>query len=102
MIDRELHSDLAVPPGEFLEGVIGELGMTKDELARRIGQPATALSSILRGTMAITPDMAMQLEKAVGVPANIWLGLESEYRLALARESEDGRLDVEADGSISL
>lgn len=81
MTDRDLHSDLAVPPGEFLEEVVSELGMVEDELARRIGQPAMALSSIFRGTTAI------QLEKVVGVPANIWLGLESEYRLALAQKA---------------
>ena len=95
MTDRDLHSDLAVPPGEFLEEVVSELGMVEDELARRIGQPAMALSSIFRGTTAITPDTAIQLEKVVGVPANIWLGLESEYRLALAQKAveehpEDG------------
>jgi len=90
MIDsKDLHSDLAAPPGEFLEEVVSELGLTEDELARRIGQPTAALSSIYRGTTAITPDMAMQLQEAVGVPANVWLGLESEYRLALAQEAAE-------------
>jgi len=94
-IKQELHSDLAVPPGEYLEEVIGELGMTKDELARRMGRPASKLSAIFNGTKAITPDTAMQLEKVVGVPANIWLGLESEYRLTLARKSEEEQLTEE-------
>ena len=34
----------------------------------------------------------MQLEKVVGVPANIWLGLESEYRLALAHQAEEKQI----------
>lgn len=87
-IKQELHSDLAVPPGEYLKEVLDELGMTKDELARRMGRPATKLSAIFKGAKAITPETAMQLEKVVGVPAHIWLGLESEYRLALARQQE--------------
>lgn len=95
--ERELHSDLAVPPGEYLEEVIAELGMTKDELARRMGRPATKLSSIFKGAKAITPDTAMQLEKVVGVPANIWLGLESEYRLALAHREEKEQLAAETE-----
>jgi len=82
------YSDLPVPPGEYLEEVIGELGMTKDELARRMDRPAPKLSSIFKGEKAITPDTALQLEKVVGVPAHIWTGLESEYRLALARRQE--------------
>jgi HTH-type transcriptional regulator/antitoxin HigA len=40
----------------------------------------------------MTPNTATRLEKTVGVPANIWLGLESEYRLALDRELEEALL----------
>ena len=93
--EQGLHSDLAVPPGEYLEEVISELGMTKSELARRMGRPASKLSAVFKGTKAITPDTAMRLEKVVGVPANIWLGLEAEYRLALARKAENDRLTRE-------
>jgi HTH-type transcriptional regulator/antitoxin HigA len=86
MTNKEIHSTLAIPPGEYLEEVIGELGMTKDELAQRMGRPATKLSPIFKGEKAITPETALQLEKVVGVPAHIWTGLEAEYRLTLARQ----------------
>ncbi|MEN8245917.1 MAG: HigA family addiction module antitoxin [Thermodesulfobacteriota bacterium] len=85
MIDQNIHSDLAIPPGEYLEEVLDELGMTKDELAKRLDRPAPKLSAIFQGRKAITPDTALRLEKVVGVPAHIWTGLESDYRLALAR-----------------
>jgi HTH-type transcriptional regulator/antitoxin HigA len=88
MTDMAIHSDLPIPPGEYLEEVLADLGMTKDELARRMDRPATKLSPIFRGRKAITPDTALQLEKVVGVPAHIWTGLEAEYRLALARQQE--------------
>ncbi len=88
MIREETHSDLAIPPGEYLEEVIIELGMTKNELARRMNRPAPKLSAIFTGDKAITPDTALQLEKVVGVPAHIWTGLEAEYRLTLARNQE--------------
>ncbi|UCE18312.1 MAG: HigA family addiction module antidote protein [Gemmatimonadota bacterium] len=88
MIKKDIHSDVAIPPGEYLEEVISELGMTKDELARRMNRPAPKLSAIFTGNKAITPDTALQLEKVVGVPAHIWTGLEAEYRLALARQQE--------------
>ncbi len=83
-----LHSDLPIPPGEYLEEVIEELGMTKDELARRMNRPAPKLSAIFKGEKSITPDTALQLEKVVGVPAHIWAGIEAEYRLTLARQQE--------------
>ncbi|MBI4720689.1 MAG: HigA family addiction module antidote protein, partial [Chitinivibrionia bacterium] len=88
--EMAIHSDLAIPPGEYLEEVIDELGMTKDELATRMARPASKLSPIFKGDKAITPDTALQLEKVVGVPAHIWLGLESEYRLTLARQQAAG------------
>ena len=87
--DTAIHSDLPIPPGEYLEEILDELGMTKDELARRMDRPATKLSSIFKGRKAITADTALQLEKVVGVPAHIWTGLEAEYRLALARQQEE-------------
>lgn len=83
-----IHSDLAVPPGEYLEEVLDARGMTKDEVARRMSRPASKLSPIFSGAKAITPDTALQLEMVVGVPAHIWLGLESEYRLTLARQQD--------------
>lgn len=86
--ESSIHSDLAIPPGEYLEEVLSELGMTKGELARRMSRPASKLSPIFSGAKAITPDTALQLEMVVGVPAHIWLGLESEYRLTLARQQE--------------
>jgi len=94
-IERELHSDLPVPPGEYLEEVLEELGMSKAELARRMGRPATKMSAVFKGDKAITPETAMQLEKVLGVPANIWLGMESEYRLALARQAEKEQIAEE-------
>jgi HTH-type transcriptional regulator/antitoxin HigA len=86
--DGVAHSDLAVPPGTYLEEVLEELGMSKDELARRMGRPASKLSHIFSGSKAITPETALQLENVVGVPVHIWTGLEAEYRLTLAKNEE--------------
>ena len=98
---NDIHSDLAIPPGEYLEEVLDELGMTKDELARRMGRPPTKLSPIFKGRKAITPETAIQLEQVVGVPAHIWLGLETEYRLTLARlQNGIGGEDLEAEGEL--
>ena len=87
--NQEIYSDLPIPPGEYLEEVIEEMGMSKDELAKRMNRPAPKLSAIFKGDKAITPDTALQLEKVVGVPAHVWTGLEAEYRLALARSHQD-------------
>jgi HTH-type transcriptional regulator/antitoxin HigA len=85
---EETHSDLAIPPGEYLAEVLEEIGMSQADLARRMGRPAQAINEIIRGNKSLTPETALQLEHVVDVPAHIWLGLEAEYRLALARQVE--------------
>lgn len=92
------HSDLAIPPGEFLEEILDDLGMSKTELAQRMERPASKLSAIFQGEKAITPDTALCLETVVGVPAHIWTGLEAEYQLTLERQKQverEGKLKAE-------
>ena len=90
MTEKAIVSDLPVPPGEYIEEVLLELGMSKEELARRMDRSSVKLSAILKGKEAITPETALQLEKILGVAAHIWNGLESEYRLTLARTIDTG------------
>ena len=85
---KRIYSDLAVPPGEYLAEVLEAKGLTQAELARRIGRPTQALNEIIKGDKALTPATALQLERALDVPAHIWIGLESRYRLVKAKEEE--------------
>lgn len=86
--ETTLQSDLAIAPGEYLQEVLEDAGLTQKDLAQRTGRPAQAINEIIKGVKSITPDTAIQLETVLGVPAHIWTGLESEYRLALARQEE--------------
>ncbi len=87
-----LHSNLAILPGEYLSEVLERRSMSQADLARRMGRPPQAINEIIRGEKAITPDTALQLEEVLGVPAAIWMGLEGEYQLTLARLQEEGQL----------
>lgn len=88
-IDKErVYSDLAIPPGEFLEEVLRQRGISQAELARRTGRPTQAINEIIKGDKALTPETALQLERAIDVPAHIWTGLESRYRLIKAKQEE--------------
>ncbi len=95
--NQDLYSDLAIPPGEYLLEVIEEFGMPQSELARRMGRPIQAISEIIKGHKAITPETALQLEEVLGVPAHIWTGLESDYQLARAREEFARQVELEAE-----
>jgi HTH-type transcriptional regulator/antitoxin HigA len=94
--NQHYHSDLAIPPGEYLLEAITELGLNQVDLARRMGRPVQAISEIVKGIKAITPDTALQLEQVLGVPAHIWIGLEADYQLIRAREQEQYKIEAEA------
>lgn len=83
--------DWSVPPGEILAEALQERGMTQSELARRMDRPVKTINEIVNGKAAITPDTAIQLERAIGISARLWNGLEVQYRehLALARAERE-------------
>jgi HTH-type transcriptional regulator/antitoxin HigA len=87
--EKRVHSDLAIPPGEYLAEVLDARHMSQAELARRTGRPVQAINEIIKGDKALTPETALQLESALGVPAHIWTGLENRFRLARARSEEN-------------
>ncbi len=93
----EIHSDLPIPPGEYLAEVLTEYGMSQTVLAQRMDRPTQAINEIIQGRKAITHETALQLAQVLEVPAEIWLGLEMEYQLARARRAEEASLDNEAD-----
>lgn len=89
------QSDLAIHPGEFLEEVLEDAGMTQAELSKRVGRPLQAINEIIKGKKSITSATALELEDVLKIPAHIWLGLESEYQIVKAREQELVQMKVE-------
>lgn len=96
MATEQVLSDLPIPPGELLAETIEAAGLSQAELARRMGRPAQAINEIVRGTKEITAETAIQLERVLGVPAHIWLGLEVEFQHTKARREDRHRLQAEA------
>jgi len=77
-------------PGETLrEDVLPALGLTVTESARQLGVTRTALSRVLNGRAAISPDMALRLEAWLGTErggrAEVWLGQQMAYDVWQAR-----------------
>jgi|CXWL01.1.fsa_nt_gi HTH-type transcriptional regulator/antitoxin HigA len=98
MTSSAIHSDLAIPPGEFLLEVAGDLGISQADLARRMGRPPQAINEIIKGEKMITSETALQLEQVLAVPAHIWTGLEAEYQLVKARHQDIETLEQEVRG----
>jgi len=80
-----MRRDYAVTPGETLLETLWALDMTQTELAKRTGRPVNTINQIITGKATITPEIAVQLERVLGVPARIWNNLEAHYQDARAR-----------------
>jgi HTH-type transcriptional regulator / antitoxin HigA len=74
------------PPGGTLQDILEDRGMAQNQLAERTGLTAKAINEIVKGKMAITPDTALKLERALGTPADFWLAREQHYQEWLARQ----------------
>ena len=77
-----------IPPGEILmEEFMRPLGISINALARDLAVPPNRISGIVNGTRAITADTALRLGKYFGVSPELWLDLQSDYELRLARQT---------------
>src|SRR4051812_33780621 len=86
-------ADWAVPPGEILAEALVEREMTQSELATRLARPLKTVNEIINGKAAITPQTALQLERALGISADFWVALEGNYRADLARQESKAALE---------
>jgi HTH-type transcriptional regulator/antitoxin HigA len=88
--ERWLYSPDAVSaPGDSLRELLEERGITQKDLAARMGRPIKTINEIIKGKAQITPDTAVQLERALGLPAAFWNEREAHYRGYLARVEAD-------------
>ena len=81
-------------PGRSIrENCLIPLGLNVTEGARVLGVARHTLSRVLNGHAAISPEMAIRLEKAGWSNAEFWLRRQTAYDLAQARKLEH-RIEV--------
>jgi addiction module HigA family antidote len=57
------------------------LGITQSELAERMGVPVGRVNQILLEKRAVTADTAVRLSRVLGMSAEFWLGLQTDWEL---------------------
>ncbi|HPX80833.1 MAG TPA: HigA family addiction module antitoxin [Syntrophales bacterium] len=77
-----------IPPGEILsEEFMKPLALSANQLARDIDVPPGRISEIINGKRSITADTALRLGKYFGVSPEIWLNLQTDYDMRVARRT---------------
>ena len=72
--------DMVFPPGETLKELLGAIGMSEAEFAERMDAGNKEINSILQGDAPVKEDLALRMERVLGVPASFWKNLEQQYR----------------------
>jgi addiction module HigA family antidote len=81
-------------PGEILrEEFLGPLEMSAGALARVCGVPRTRIERLANEETGVTADTALRLSKAFGTTAALWLNLQNDYDIRMARRDIGKELD---------
>jgi antitoxin HigA-1 len=74
-------------PGDLIRTeIIEELGLTVTKAAEILKVRRATLSDLLHGKAALTPDMALRIEKAFGPAMDHLLNMQLAYDVAKTRE----------------
>lgn len=93
------NPDYTVHPGEILGEALQTRSISQSEFASRCGLSEKHVSQIINGRASITSETALMFEQVLGVRARLWMNLESNHRLHLARSEEQRRLAAYAEWS---
>lgn len=73
-------------PGIVLEEKLQEMGMSIKEFALRSNKPQKTIIAVIKGSSAITQEMAIKFENVTQIPANFWLRYQQRYDEFRTRE----------------
>lgn len=85
---KQLTPATAIHPGEILKDELQERGISQKEFAQLTGIPQTQLNEIIKGKRGFNADIALVIGKALQMDAAVWLNLQSNYELDLAKVNE--------------
>ncbi len=76
-------------PGRIIgNACLGPLGLSITQGAKVLDVSRNSLSRVIHGHAAISPEMAIRLEKMGWSTADTWLAMQTAHDLAQARKSE--------------
>lgn len=76
-------------PGEVIKDELIARGITQKEFAARIDVPYTMLNDILNERRPLSVSVALYIESALGISADLLMGLQSDYTMHFARRDAE-------------
>lgn len=85
MIANNLTSFEPTHPGQLIREELEEREMTQAKFAQQIGISPSLLNEVINGKRAVNTELALLLEAALGISAHIWLDLQADYNMHVAK-----------------
>jgi antitoxin HigA-1 len=83
-----------IHPGEILlEEFLKPLGMSMNKLAEELHVPANRITQVVEGDRSITGETALRLARYFGTSAELWLGMQKDYDLQVARDEFEAQVE---------
>jgi addiction module HigA family antidote len=73
-----------IHPGEFIQEILDDYGMSQAALARAVGVSPMRISHVVRGERPVTAELALRFGRAFGQSAQYWINLQTTYDLKVA------------------
>lgn len=84
--------ELAYPvhPGEVLaEDVLPRFDLNVTDAASKLGVARPGFNNVLNGKRAVTPELALKIERVFGYPARLLLNMQGNYDLSCAKHDAE-------------
>ena len=85
MIANNLTPFEPTHPGELIRDELEARNLSQAKLANQIGVSPSLLNEVINGKRAVNTELALLLEAAFGIEAELFLKLQSEYNMQVAR-----------------
>lgn len=85
MIANNLTHFEPTHPGELIKDELEASHLTQAKFAEGIGVKPSLLNEIIKGKRVVNTEMALLIEAALNVPADLVLNLQSDYNMQIAR-----------------
>lgn len=85
MIANNLTPFEPTHPGQLIRDELEERKMSQAKLAHQIGVSPSLLNEVINGKKSVNTELALLLEAALGIAAHIWIDLQADYNMQMAK-----------------
>jgi len=82
-----------IHPGEALADALREAGISASSAAIAMGLPLSTLTRIIKGQRNVTAPIALRLARYFGTSPDIWMGIQTDYDLEVAKDREGPKIE---------